>query len=341
MSTKGLYRFTLEKFSLCTEVISEKHILSDSFTVGGHRLALAIFPGLYVNRGQHGGRVFYLDLCIKLLSECHNGVLCSFRITLLDQSSAGKHLTRSFPSTIVMPNQCTGYHHIIAIHSLDRLGYLLHDCLKIECEIEVHESAGGVARPVCDVGVNFLSMLDTDEGCDVTFNVMGRRFPAHSPVLRARSSVFASLLDDNLNHREMVVTSIEPRVFECLLHFIYSDSLPEDENRLLMDGYAFGLSVSATFGAKLLAAADKYDLKRLKSICEAHLWRTICFGRFSEILILAEQCNASELKKLCFKYASDNHVDLLELDNFKCLEKKCPLLLKELNNYILKHTSNK
>ncbi|GER56722.1 BTB-POZ and MATH domain protein [Striga asiatica] len=333
MSTKGLHRFTLEKFSLCTGVESEKHILSDSFTVGGHRLALAIFPGLGVNRGHNGGWVFCLDFRIRLLSKCRNGVLCSFHITLLDQSSAGKNVTRSFPSTVVMPDQCAGYHHMMASHSLDRLGYLQHDCLKFECEIKIHESAGGIARPVCDVGVDFLSMLDTDVGCDVIFNVMGRRFPAHTPVLRARSSVFASILDNNHHHGEMVVTSIEPRVFECLLHFIYSDSLPEDENRLLMDGYAFGPSVSATFGAKLLAAADKYDLKRLKSICEAHLWRTISFGRFSEILILSQQCNASQLKNLCFKYASDNYADLLELDNFKCLENKCPLLLKEMNNY--------
>lgn len=90
------------------------------------------------------------------------------------------------------------------------------------------------------------------------------------------------------------------------MHFIYSDALPKNDKSLI-DGYAFGPSVSGTFGVKLLAAADRYDVKRLKSICEAHLWRGICLSRFAEILSIAGKYNASELKNLCFKYGADNY----------------------------------
>ncbi|GFP88500.1 BTB/POZ and math domain-containing protein 4 [Phtheirospermum japonicum] len=130
-------------------------------------------------------------------------------------------------------------------------------------------------------------MLDTGEGCDVVFNVRGEeRFSAHKVILSARSPVFRSMFVGS-DH----ITSMEPRVFKSLLHFIYSDTLPEDD----------------TFGANLLAAADEYDIMRLKSICESHLWRTNSFGRFAEILSVADRCNASALKHLCFKYAADNY----------------------------------
>lgn len=90
------------------------------------------------------------------------------------------------------------------------------------------------------------------------------------------------------------------------MYFIYSDTLPENE-RSLVAGYAFGNALSSTIGAKLLAAAHEYDLKRLKSICECHLWRSISLNRFAEILSLAETFNASELKHLCLEYSVDYH----------------------------------
>lgn len=93
---------------------------------------------------------------------------------------------------------------------------------------------------------------------------------------------------------------------QALLHFIYSDTLAEDDNCLVV-GYAFGPCVSKTFGAKLLAAADTWNLHRLKSICESHLWKSISLGCFVEILSLAGKHNASELKHLCFKYGVDNY----------------------------------
>lgn len=85
------------------------------------------------------------------------------------------------------------------------------------------------------------------------------------------------------------------------MHFIYSDTLPEDVIPLL-DGYA-----NFEQSAKLLAAADKYDMKRLKGICESHIWRSVSLNRFADILSLAEMCNADELKRLCFNFAADSY----------------------------------
>ncbi|CAK8535330.1 unnamed protein product [Lathyrus sativus] len=48
---------------------------------------------------------------------------------------------------------------------------------------------------------------------------------------------------------------------EALHHFIYKDALIEDEE-FFMSGSSFLPSISETFAAKLLAAAEKYDLPR-------------------------------------------------------------------------------
>ncbi|GFP88491.1 BTB/POZ and math domain-containing protein 4 [Phtheirospermum japonicum] len=343
---KGLHRLMFEKYSLYKGIGEEKHIDSEAFTVGGHRWVVVVSPELSNSMDSRLGDV-YLGLSISLVSaKADDGVCCFHRMTLLDQSGKGNHLTQSFPvSTVIMPHTYMGALYFIQQDHLVKSPYLKDDCLKIECTISVVSTHGSdeiitpsIASPRCnDVnvgGVDFLAMLDTGEGCDVVFNVRGEeRFSAHKFILSARSPVFRSMFVSS-DQRELVITSMEPRVFKSLLHFIYSDTLPEEERALVVDGYAFGPTVSSTFGAKLLAAADEYDVKRLKSICESHLWRTNSLGRFAEILSVADRCNAYALKHLCFKYAADNYADLVELDNFNYLRENCPLLLNEMDDYI-------
>ncbi|KAL7098241.1 hypothetical protein ACP275_09G004500 [Erythranthe tilingii] len=187
-------------------------------------------------------------------------------------------------------------------------------------------------------------MLSSGEGSDVVLNVGGDKYHAHKFILSARSSVFEAMFSSHIrasDQQEMVIRDVEPGLFKALLHFVYSDTLPENE-RSLVDRYAFGKSLSNTIGAQLLAAADKYDIKRLKSICESHLWRSIIFllaDIFTEIISLAVKYNASELKHLCFKFAVDNYAVLVELDEFSYIEKKWPLLHREVTDYISKEMS--
>ncbi|KAI3454320.1 hypothetical protein Pfo_010983 [Paulownia fortunei] len=352
---KGIHRFTLEKYSLCKGVGQARSINSDYFTVGGHQWVVTVFPnGIPYNRihGGHGyeeGHV-YVGLYISLMSGSDR-VHCLFKMTLLDQSGKGNHLTTSLFDRVlatgpiqIAPRQRAGFRCFIDRDLLEKSSYLKDDCLKIECTVgivlpsETKIMTPSIAVTQCvDVGVDFLAMLETGEGSDVVFNVRGEKFRAHKVILSARSSVFEFMFASQLvsDQQEMVITSVEPRVFKALLHFIYSDTLPEDE-RFLADGYAFGPSVSGTFGAKLLAAADEYDLSRLKRICESHLWKSISLSRFGETLSLAEKYKASELKHFCFKYAADNYSVLVKLDSFSYLGKNCPLLLNEMDDYISK-----
>ena len=84
----------------------------------------------------------------------------------------------------------------------------------------------------------------------------------------------------------------------------------------------------------LLVAADRFDLLRLKQICEEILCRDINEDTVAKILRLAMQHQCCLLRDACIEFLEDppvlqalvaNDSDLLEL-----VAKTCPLLLKEL-----------
>jgi speckle-type POZ protein len=90
-----------------------------------------------------------------------------------------------------------------------------------------------------------------------------------------------------------------------MLHFIYKDSLTEDVESVSSSS-SCPSPVSETLTAKLLAAADRYGLERLKLMCESHICNDIAVNSVAEILALADRCHASELKAVCLRFASEN-----------------------------------
>lgn len=79
--------------------------------------------------------------------------------------------------------------------------------------------------------------------------------------------------------------------------------------------------VSETLTAKLLAAADKYGLGRLRLMCESRLCKDICVNSVTSILTLADHCHATELKAACLKFAALNLAGTLNLHHLHGLTK--------------------
>ncbi|KAL7098217.1 hypothetical protein ACP275_09G003200 [Erythranthe tilingii] len=352
-TVQGIHRFTLEKYSLWERVRYRKHICSSSFTVGGHQWAIVVYTdAVPFGESIRGEKDVYFGICVTLMSGSEDERICFwYKLTLLDQSGEGNHLiVYPFDDRPDLSHKITfkgvpiGNPCLIKRDLFEKSSYLKDDCLKIECLLgvvfpsETEITSPSIDVPQCDgVGLGFLGMLESGEGCDIVFNVQGMEFRAHKAILSARSSVFESIFASHLSsHRqEMAITGVGHRIFKAMLHFIYSDTLPE-EDKSLVEGYAFGPSVLSTFGAELLAAADQYDLSRLKTICESHLWRSISLNRFAETLMIAQRCNASLLKNLCFQFAADNCAELEESDTFTLLTRNCPLVHDELVHYLSK-----
>ncbi|KAL6992836.1 BTB/POZ and MATH domain-containing protein 4, partial [Sarracenia purpurea var. burkii] len=91
----------------------------------------------------------------------------------------------------------------------------------------------------------------------------------------------------------------------AVLHFIYIDSFIYDEE-LLMSSSTCMSSASETLVAKLLAAMDRYDLARLRMMCESLLCKDISVDSVGNILALDDRYHALDLKAIFLKFAAEN-----------------------------------
>ena len=92
-------------------------------------------------------------------------------------------------------------------------------------------STDTILIPDSDLHTDFENILKDEESADVSFNVGEQRFSAHRCVLAARSLVFKTELSGQMKETTMKcikIDDMEPAIFEALLHFIYTDSLPSN-----------------------------------------------------------------------------------------------------------------
>jgi speckle-type POZ protein len=122
---------------------------------------------------------------------------------------------------------------------------------------------------------------------DVTFNDRGRQFSAHKNILAIRSPVFAAMFlhpTKEMQTGEVEVDDIDPDVFQEVLRYLYTG--------LIMDIMATGI----------LAAAEKYLLDHLKTLCERHLIRQMSAKNCLDLLVLTTNHPAEYLKKYAIEY---------------------------------------
>ncbi|XP_049399584.1 BTB/POZ and MATH domain-containing protein 4-like [Solanum stenotomum] len=338
-TVNGSHRFVIQGYSLAKGMGVGKHIASDNFTVGGHQWAIYFYP----DGKNPEDNSTYVSLFIALASE-GTDVRALFELTLVDQSGKGKHKVHSHfdrslesgPYTLKYRGSMWGYKRFFRRALLENSDYLKDDCLKINCTVGVVRSTIDISSlqpiqvPDSDMGSHFGMLLENMEGSDVVFIVAGEKFHAHKLVLTARSPVFRTELFDELmgDTQEIVVTDMEPRVFKAMLHFIYRDSLVDEE---IEDTSSSSIpSVTDTLTAKLLAAADRYDLTRLRRVCESHLCKDISVNSVSRTLALADRYHATELKAVCLRFAAENLAAVMQSDGFEYLKENCPSLQSEL-----------
>ncbi|XP_050277145.1 BTB/POZ and MATH domain-containing protein 4 isoform X2 [Quercus robur] len=315
-TVNGSHKFVIQGYSLAKGMGVGKHIASDNFTVGGYQWAIYFYP----DGKNPEDNSAYVSVFIALASE-GTDVRALFELTLVDQSGKGKHKVHSHfdralesgPYTLKYRGSMWGYKRFFRRNLLESSDYLKDDCLKINCTVGVVVSATDCPRlhsirvPESDIGAHFGVLLENMEASDITFDVAGQKFRAHKLVLAARSPLFRSEFFDGLEEdkQEIAVTDLEPKVFKAMLHFIYRDSLTEEVESVSSSSSCTS-PVSDTLTAKLLAAADRYGLERLRMMCESHLCKDISVNSVAEILALADRYHATELKEVCLRFASEN-----------------------------------
>nr|XP_045089567.1 BTB/POZ and MATH domain-containing protein 1-like [Aegilops tauschii subsp. strangulata] len=221
--------FVLVNYSQIRDLPVNEAVTSGHFTVGGHDWFISFYPGgwststsRYSQREKEcPGYAAASDLCAD--PSLHRGGTSS---TTASQSGA------SSPSSILRTERTT--------------------------------AGPAAAAPLPEMLGHLQRMLEDGKDADVTIDVGGRAFRAHRCVVAARSPVFDAELFGPMKRKDAAehveVHDMEPEVFELLLRFIYTDSLPGD-----------GEDCRVAMTQHLLVAADRYGVDKLKQACDVKL----------------------------------------------------------------------
>ncbi|KAI4382813.1 hypothetical protein MLD38_008726 [Melastoma candidum] len=341
-SVNGSHTFTISGYSLAKGMGPGKYISSDVFTVGGYDWAMYFYPD-----GKNAeDTMMYVSVFIALASD-GTDVRALFELTLVDQSGKGKHKVHSHfdralesgPYSLKYRGSMWGYKRFLRRTALETSDYIKDDKIIMHCTVGVVRNRVegpkmySIPLPPSNMGQGLKNLLESEVGSDVTFVVGDEKFRAHKLILAARSHVFRAqffgLIGDR-NIEEVAVEDVEPSIFKAMLQFIYTDDLP---NIREITG-SMSSHTSIIVVQHLLAAADRYNLDRLKILCEAKLCEEISPDTVATTLALAEQHHCHQLKAICLKYAADpiNLGVVMQSEGYKNLENGCPSLLSELLN---------
>ncbi|CAL4924952.1 unnamed protein product [Urochloa decumbens] len=310
-------------------------LLSCPFTVGGHRWRIKI----YLN-DDNSVAAGYVSLFLHLDENVAKPVTVQTQYSVMVERSA---------LFFVKVTWVMGYPKFAKRETLLNKQQRKGDPFTIRCAIVVRNESRAVEAaekssksdasdscvpPASDLSAHLGDLLSTGRGADVVFEVGGETFAAHRAVLAARSPVFAAELFSAMREGDTTpaaaagvvvrVEDMEPRVFQALLRFAYTDSLPLETTAKRNE--------EGAMCQHLLVAADRYDMERLKLVCEDKLCRHIDVRTAAIILTLAEQHGCSRLKKACLDFvcAPGNLKAVVASDGFEHLSTSCPSITKDL-----------
>uniref|UniRef100_A0A8D8H5Z8 Speckle-type POZ protein-like B n=1 Tax=Culex pipiens TaxID=7175 RepID=A0A8D8H5Z8_CULPI len=209
------------------------------------------------------------------------------------------------------------------------------DVLIITCEIEakvrlVHENNQSTNNdqpaPPSSIADDFGALVDGQRFGDVTVKVGDKRFRVYKGILASRSPVFAAMFEHSMKEKiKSVVTivDVEPDVFHELLRYIYTDKVQN----------------LTTLAYQLFAAADKYDIGTLKTLCRMSILANISTENATDALKCADLHLDSEMKQHTLKFLRKNSGSLLamtETAGWKAFELTFPHLAIEVLKAIVK-----
>ncbi|XP_047057733.1 uncharacterized protein LOC124664199 [Lolium rigidum] len=331
---------------------SENHysILSGAFQIGGHTWAL----DCGFNMGEHLVIVF-LELLTPYIAEDLVVAKAGLRIEdplgrfpAIEWRSEEPHTftTGSRSWKLSVPDEFHG----------NESRYVQHDRLTILCTVEVlqeeHDST------IAD-DIRKLLLLPSEpepkseserrrHACmlpDVTFIVEQTEIPAHRLVLALRSPVFAAELLGEMREstaRRVRVDDMRASTFRAMIRFIYTDELPikaityDASQRACKDKCAAKRHVA--MACDLLVAADRYDLEKLRLMCEEVLYESMDAASVLPTLLVAHgRYNCRQLEASCIDYLAsdaDVYAFVIATDEYMKLEESCNSLVVEVMNKV-------
>ncbi|XP_051169224.1 speckle-type POZ protein-like [Leptopilina boulardi] len=219
----------------------------------------------------------------------------------------------------------TRYWTIKASDLYNALGKNIPNSIQVTCELNVFDSGMSIVENKLSSNfsnsnnlVNNINTLYRDEDFkDVIFRIGRKIFTAHKAILAFRSPTF-KLMFKNRNKRFekfsaiINITDVTPIIFEKLLCFIYTDSVEKlNENPL-----------------QLYIAAEKYQLKKLQSMCIDSLIKNLTTETILITLKFANLKSIYKLKNKCLERLNTDLNIIKNTNEFTELIKEFPNLIQ-------------
>ncbi|CAM0902622.1 unnamed protein product [Alopecurus aequalis] len=332
-SFTATHNFELANYPLLDGRGAGKYVCSSVFSVGGYDWTIRYYPDGETDPGSASVFLF----CVSEVKD----VRTKFTLNMLEiDRKVGVTNLGVLEHLFSRTSSSWGYPNFVEKSKLKSLSNFKSGCFIVRCVLTViHEPRTEEVKrklsvvPPPDLRDNLQKMWKDGQGADVIFSVAGQLFSAHRCLLAARSPVFMAELFGQMKEKAtqaIKIDDIEPPIFEALLHFVYTDSLLDDEHRK---------EVRIAKFQHLLVAADRYGLERLKLLCESKLCVGIDMETVATTLALAEQHHCKDLKKACIEFMAARNVlpAIMATDGFKHLVESCPFVMIELLDIVCRN----
>jgi len=262
---------------------------------------------------------------LHLLSSSGRTVPVKFSVSLLNDERKPFY-TKALNDVCVFSDDNGGFYGFSEFIRKETLfnesnGFLAEDKLTVCCEGSALISSETVSGPMelvdLELAKDFAVLFESQYFSDVTIKVQETEFRVHKAILAARAPLFAAMLEYDAQVRGescIQISDLDPDVVRELLRFIYS-------------GRASNLE---RLDARLLPAADKYGMERLKVLCEESLRANLTAETAGSTLLLAEVHSLEDLKKHTLEFISSHMLEVMNTDAWKCVEVAHPLLFSEV-----------
>ncbi|XP_066358354.1 BTB/POZ and MATH domain-containing protein 1-like [Miscanthus floridulus] len=318
----GHHNLTISGYAATRKAPVEWIASSQAFDAAGYRWRIKYYP--------NGNSWNESNECISIFVELADDIKgprqevkdpVQFKLSLLDRAgNPSPKYCRSNDASFFVDGQAR-FQDFIRWKELEESGCLKDDSFIVRCDItvikkwaedddtvSVDSASSRVVVPPSDLHRHLYDMLWKKQGVDVAIDVAGETFEAHGWLLAARSPAFeAELLAAPKEkapgggavavRRRVEIGGMEPRVFKALLHFMYTDALPPSMMEEEEEKHG-----AVAMARDLLAAAHRYELERLKLLCEEMLCRCIDVDTVAGTMAVAEQHGCGALEAACAEF---------------------------------------
>mmetsp|Transcript_4357 Transcript_4357/g.5999 ORF Transcript_4357/g.5999 Transcript_4357/m.5999 type:complete len:346 (-) Transcript_4357:327-1364(-) len=273
--------------------------------------SVKIYPGGFDEESKD-----YLSCFLH--SEVSRPIRASFKISIVNQKGWKNHFivstVKAFNSTTCM----WGEAKFILRNDLKSAtnGICVEDKLVIKVDMTVYGSieyntkrSGSIAlspsKYKATLSQDLASILFMESTSDVTIIAGDERIPAHKFMLCLRSEVFKAMLCTGMTETRtniIEISDFDESIVRELLKYIYTD---ECSPKALEDDCEL-----------LFAAACKYQIKGLETLCEVHMSSTINVSNVVKIAYFADLYGKKELKSCALQFIAMNAKAVIQTEGF-------------------------